>query len=276
VRLNAPLAFVNPDRDTLPGEAVFCVDVEALHTDKAIAIDGTQTFGASQELMQTLWLDDTPPEPTQDLHRRTVAIGSIAMLPVWGRMKGFDEGGMLILHVFSRLSLLKLTIRQAQLHFELGFNHVLPGLALLNVARLDVSVSQNREGIPSPKHAPMVGDHRLGAAVFRQGSEEDLQHSREVLLRGRHAGHNLPRIALDNTDAIDPAAIQLDQGANIGEPQVMARRGAIGQMCEADRVRLIISGTLPGAWRSVELAIDGHRSPHRSRTRGRPLALLPK
>ena len=48
---------------------------------------------------------------------------------------------MLILHVFSRLSLLELPIRQAQLHFKLGFNHVLPGLALLDVERLEVSVS---------------------------------------------------------------------------------------------------------------------------------------
>ena len=73
-------------------------------------------------------------------------------------------------------------------------------------------------------------------------------------MRGRHAGQNFTRIALDNTDAIDPAAVQLDQVANIGEPQVMAIRGAIGQMFEADLVRLIISGTLPGAWCPVELA----------------------
>ena len=57
---------------------------------------------------------------------------------------------------------------------------------------------------------------------------------------------------------------------------MMAVRGAIRQMFDADRVGLIISGTCPRAWRPVELAIDGHGSPHRSLTRGWLLALLAK
>jgi len=65
-------------------------------------------------------------------------ISTRAMRPVWGRIKGFDESCMLILDVLERLGLLKVEIRQAQLHLELGFNHVLPRFALLNVERLDV------------------------------------------------------------------------------------------------------------------------------------------
>jgi hypothetical protein len=38
--LDAQLAFINPDRDTLPGEAIFRIEIEALHADKAIPIDG--------------------------------------------------------------------------------------------------------------------------------------------------------------------------------------------------------------------------------------------
>src|SRR5262249_54992959 len=78
----------------------------------------------------------------------------------------------------------------------------------------------------------------------------------------------------DNTDTVDPAAVQLHEVANIGEPQVMAIGGAIGQVFEADGLWVIIAGTLPGAGRAVELAIEGHRAPHRALTRGRLRVLL--
>lgn len=54
------------------------------------------------------------------------------------RIEGFDEGGMRILYRFVGLSLLKLEIAQAQLHFELRLNEVLPGFTLLNMERLDL------------------------------------------------------------------------------------------------------------------------------------------
>src|SRR5262245_38127489 len=81
-------------------------------------------------------------------------------------------------------------------------------------------------------------------------------------------------IALKHTQAVHPAAIELDQGANIRAPQVMAVRWAIGEMFEADGLCWLLSGTLPGAWRPVELAIDGHRASDRALTRGRRLTLL--
>ena len=60
--LDPQLPFIYPDGDALPGEAIFRIEVEALHTDKAIAIDGTEKLpGLSKELpTQTLELDDTP------------------------------------------------------------------------------------------------------------------------------------------------------------------------------------------------------------------------
>jgi len=79
---------------------MFRIEVETLHTDKAIAIDGPQKLGTSKELTQTFGLDDTPPEPAEDLHGRAMPIGARAMGPVGSRVKGFDEGRMLILHVF--------------------------------------------------------------------------------------------------------------------------------------------------------------------------------
>ena len=98
--LDAQLPFVNPDGDTLPGEALFRIEVETLHTDKAIAIDGPQKLGAAKELPQTLGLNATPPESAEDLDGRAMPIGTRAMGPVGRRIKGFDEGRMLILHSF--------------------------------------------------------------------------------------------------------------------------------------------------------------------------------
>ncbi|WP_238314468.1 hypothetical protein [Methylobacterium crusticola] len=45
---------------------------------------------------------------------------------------------MRILHRFHGLSLFKLKIGQAQLDFELGLNQGLPGVALLDMERLDL------------------------------------------------------------------------------------------------------------------------------------------
>src|SRR5687767_6286449 len=98
--LDAQLSFVNPDGDTLPCEPMFRIEVETLHTDETIAIDGPQKLGASKELPQTLGLDDTPPKPAENLDGRAMPIGACAMRPVGGGVKGFDEGRMLILHGF--------------------------------------------------------------------------------------------------------------------------------------------------------------------------------
>jgi hypothetical protein len=172
------------------------------------------------------------------------------------------------------VGLLNMVIGEAQLHLQLGFNHVLPGFALLDMEWLNLQVTQDRQIILRRKHAAVIGDQSVRAAVFRQGREEDLQDGRQVLMRRRHPGHKLPRIAFDNTDAIDPAAIELDEVAHIREPQVMAVGRARGEMFAAGHVGLRIAGTLPGARGPMELAIDGHRSPHGSLTRGRLLTLL--
>ena len=134
----APLPFINPDRDALPGETACRIHIETLHTDEAIAIDGTEKLRTPKELTQTLGVDGTSPQPAQHLNRRASARSLLAMPPVGRRIKRFDERGMLILHVFSCVCLLKLEICQAQLHFALGFNQILPGLALLNMEWLDV------------------------------------------------------------------------------------------------------------------------------------------
>src|SRR5215831_3123311 len=54
----------------------------------------------------------------------------------------------------------------------------------------------------------------------------------------------------------------------------MTVRRAIRQMFEADRGRVLLAGTPPGAWRSVELAIDGHGASHRALARQRLGPLL--
>lgn len=59
------------------------------------------------------------------------------MRPVGRRMKSLDKGGMGMLHLFERLRVLKVKIREAQLHFALRFNQVLPGFPLLDMEGLN-------------------------------------------------------------------------------------------------------------------------------------------
>src|SRR5262249_42623627 len=74
----------------------------------------------------------------------------------------------------------------------------------------------------------------------------------------------------------DPAALELDEVANIREPQVMTVGRAIGEMFKAGHVGLRIAGTRPGPRGPMELAIEGHRSSHGSLTRRRLLTVLPQ
>jgi hypothetical protein len=87
----------------------------------------------------------------------------------------------------------------------------LPGLALLNMERFDLEGSQDREVSASRKDAAVVRDDGLGATVLRERHIEDLQHGGEVLMFTDHAGQHLARVALHHTDAINPAAVELNE-----------------------------------------------------------------
>jgi hypothetical protein len=198
------------------------------------------------------------------------------MGPVGRRVKSCNEGRMLIVHVFSRVGWLKVIISAAQLHLDLGCNHVLPGLALLDMERRHRSVTQDSQRLLRRQHTAVIGDQGVRTAVCRQGREEDLQHGCPVVMRRRPPGPKLPRIAFDQPQTRDPAALELDEVAHIRAPQVLAVRRALRERCEAGHVRLRITGTLPGTWGPMALAIDGHGAPHGALTRGRLLTVLPQ
>jgi hypothetical protein len=58
---------------------------------------------------------------------------------VWDGVEGLNEGGVALLNVLQGLCLFELSISQPQLDLELGFDQVLPGLALLDSLRYDSS-----------------------------------------------------------------------------------------------------------------------------------------
>ena len=173
-----------------------------------------------------------------------------------------------MLHLLSCLRVLTLEIREAQLHFALRFNQVLPRFPLLDMEGLNRSVAQHSEIILGRTHTAIVRHQSVRTAIFGQSRKQHLQYCREVLMRRPHPRQHLPRISFEYTEAVDPAPIKLDKRANIRAPQGMAVHRAIGEMFEAGAVRLRGTGTLPGTRSSVELAIDRHRTPHGALTRG--------
>jgi hypothetical protein len=139
--LKAPWPCINPERDALPGETAFRIHRETRPTDEALALDGAEQPRTPKERTQTLGGDGTSPPPAQPLNRRASALSLLTMPPVGRRVKRCEARGRLRLHVFSWLGLLKLAICPAPLHCALGCNPMLPGLALLTMERLDVSVA---------------------------------------------------------------------------------------------------------------------------------------
>src|SRR2546426_8403662 len=85
------LPFIDPDRDALPGQPLFRVDVEALDAEKSIGVHRPQELHPTKEALQTLGVDGTPSHPSQHVHRSPSAVGALLMRPVPRGIKGFNE-----------------------------------------------------------------------------------------------------------------------------------------------------------------------------------------
>jgi hypothetical protein len=83
-----------------------------LHTDKAIAIDHAQQLHATKELPQITGLDGSAFDSAQDAYWPQASVVSIKMCPVARRIKGFDEGAMLVLNRLQSVGLFKFEVRQ--------------------------------------------------------------------------------------------------------------------------------------------------------------------
>jgi hypothetical protein len=57
---------------------------------------------------------------------------------------------------------------------------------------------------------------------------QQLQHRQFVLIVRSHARQNLARIALDDTEAVDPMTLEFDEVADVNEPVLMAIQRLIG------------------------------------------------
>ena len=66
-----------------------------------------------------------------------MSICAILMGPVECRIKRLDERRVMVRNLLEGVGLLKLKIRQPQLNFKLGFNQILPRLALLDIQRFN-------------------------------------------------------------------------------------------------------------------------------------------
>src|SRR5215510_16338907 len=104
----------------------------------------------------------------------------------------------------------------------------------------------------------MVGDDTLRASIGRQRRVQQLQERRKILMFRGHPRQNGAGVAFENTDTIDPSALQLDKIANIDKPEVMSIMRAIGQVFWLERCLLLITGAGPWTGRPVDAPIDGH------------------
>src|SRR5215510_11598215 len=97
----------------------------------------------------------------------------------------------------------------------------------------------------------MVGDDTLRAAIGRQRRIQQLQERRKVLVFRGHPRQNGAGVAFENTDTVDPPALQLDQIANVDKPEVVSILRTIRQVAGLYGGLLLVSGALPGAGRPM-------------------------
>jgi hypothetical protein len=87
--LNPVGAFINPNRNALPGESWLSVDVKALDIDKAILVDRAGKLHIPKQLTSSLRLDNLAAHPIQHLSWRSSTVWPLLMSPVGG---GVESG----------------------------------------------------------------------------------------------------------------------------------------------------------------------------------------
>ena len=74
----------------------------------------------------------------------------------------------------------------------------------------------------------MIADDRLRRSPLGNGLAEDLAHPGEVLPLEAPGPDNGSAVAVEDEDAIEPLAVDLDQIAQISKPDLMGSRGLSG------------------------------------------------
>src|SRR5207244_10304148 len=117
-----------------------------------------------------------------DRHLWPASILAVLMRPVMSGIEGLNKRRMQGLDFLQRLGMLKLKVGQAELHFKLGLDEILPGLAQLNISWFNLQRPEDRSIIVGAEDGAMVGDHHRGASILREGGKEQLQHRHEILM----------------------------------------------------------------------------------------------
>ena len=74
---------------------------------------------------------------------------------------------------------LEFEVGQAELDFKLRFNEILPGLAQLDIGRLNLQRPEDLRIIVGAEDSAMVGNHHRRAPILGQSREEPLEHGGE-------------------------------------------------------------------------------------------------
>ena len=78
------------------------------------------------------------------------------------------------------------------------------------------------------EHLGMIADHFVRRAPLGDGLAEDLAQPREVLPLKAPGSDNRAAVAVKDEDTVEPLAVDLDQVAQVGEPDLRGRRGLSG------------------------------------------------
>jgi hypothetical protein len=115
-------------------------------------------------------------------------------------MKGFDKGGVSLLHVGQGLRLLQVEIRQAQLDFALRLKEVLPGLALFDMEGLNARAFNMCGDVATPNlyavaqqnclQAPDTRTTVMGRRSGSSSSNDDVERAGAQCLRPAAAPSN--------------------------------------------------------------------------------------
>ncbi len=148
------------------------------------------------------------------------------MRPVPPELVVVHELGMLPIdhHPFGAAD--DIRIQHPALDGKAAFRQVLPGMPLGDRRPLNRELLKTR--LQRHEYGAMITDDRLGGAPLLNGLAEDLDHPGEGLPVEAPGPDNSAAVAVEDEDAIEPLAVDLDQIAQIGKPDLMGSRGVPG------------------------------------------------
>ncbi len=238
--LDAQRLIIDQHLNSLPPEPPIDIEAEVVHPNLPILAHCSGALTEPEDALETGGLDGPPMRLAQDdlwrhIEDTPLRVGTL-MGPVAPKLVVGHEPRMLLIHVLPLRTTDDVRIQHPALDGKAAFGQVLPRVALRDRRPLDRQLLKT--GLQRHEHRPMITDDALRGTPPGDRLAEDLAQPREVLAVEAPDPHKGTAVAVEDQDAVQPLAIDVNEVAQVGEPDLMRGSRLVRPFVRVRRARL--------------------------------------